>query len=470
MGATNVPWVRAAIYARISHDTAGTGLGVARQQADCHNLADHHGWTVTDVLIDNDRSAYTGRPRPGYQQVLDLLAARSIDVVVAWHPDRLHRSPRELEDFIDLLEAADATVATVSAGAVDLATASGRMTARVVGAVARHESEHKSERLRRKALELAEAGKVGSGGTRAFGYEADMVTIREPEAAHIRTAVDMVLAGASLRSVLAAWNTAGVAPVMSSRWQPSSLRRMLTSPRIAGLREHHGRTLGPAVWPGIITARQHERVVALVVARAGTRGPSRRYLLTGGVAVCGLCGNGLCARPKGGGARCYVCASDQGGCGKIRVLADPLEAHVTAAVLTATADGRFATVDDTTDARTAVLGDLEDLAQRQDHLAVDRYTQGDLGDAAAGRRYRAAALALDDRLVAARARLVALDEASATIDARNAADGLSGRWEAMGVEERRRTVAALIDTVVLGPAVKGRNFFDPARVSVRWRA
>jgi DNA invertase Pin-like site-specific DNA recombinase len=74
----------------------------------------------------------------------DVRAGR-LDAVVTWHPDRLHRSPREVEAFIDIVNAAGIRVATVQAGEYDLSTASGRMTARVVGAVSRHESEHKSD-------------------------------------------------------------------------------------------------------------------------------------------------------------------------------------------------------------------------------------------------------------------------------------------------------------------------------------
>jgi DNA invertase Pin-like site-specific DNA recombinase len=31
-----------------------------------------------------------------------------VNAVIAWHPDRLHRRPVELEPFIDVVEAADA--------------------------------------------------------------------------------------------------------------------------------------------------------------------------------------------------------------------------------------------------------------------------------------------------------------------------------------------------------------------------
>ena len=47
----------------------------------------------------------------------------------------------ELEDLIDLLETSGTSVRTVQAGLVDLTTASGRMSARIIGAVARPESD-----------------------------------------------------------------------------------------------------------------------------------------------------------------------------------------------------------------------------------------------------------------------------------------------------------------------------------------
>jgi len=457
--------MRAAIYCRISRDRAGEALGVARQEQDCRALAERRGWEVVEVLVDNDRSAYSGRPRPGYQTLLCLLKDGHIDVVVAWHPDRLHRSPRELEDFIDLLDAAGATVETIQTGIIDLSTPSGRMTARIVGSVARHESEHKSARLRRKALQLAQAGEVGGGGTRPFGYETDLVTVNEAEAAHIRAAVDRILAGGTLRGVMRDWNANGVRPVAAERWAPNTLKRMLLRPRLAGLREHHGVVVAEAVWPAIIDVETHERLVAAIGARTHTRGPNRTYLLTGGVGRCGPCGAPLYARPKADGRRCYVCASDHGGCGKIRCLADPLEGYVVDMMLDRAAEGRFADLDAVPGGRATAMAEIADLRARKDQLAADHYVTGDLSDA---RSFRAASDALDGRLASARARLAAIDEATAAAEARASAMTLTGRWEAMSVEDRRATVALLVDEVVVAPAVKGRNFFDPGRVTVRW--
>jgi site-specific DNA recombinase len=239
--------VAAAIYCRISRDRTGAGLGVDRQEKDCRALAERLGLPVDAVLVDNDLSAYSGKKRPAYERLLEGVRAGRYSAVIAWHPDRLHRSPVELERFIDVIEAAQVQVHTVTAGDVDLTTASGRMTARIVGAVARHESEHRSERIKRKHLELAERG-LPSGGAR-------------PD-----------------------------------------------RPRNAGLRERHDKVFGPAAWPAIVPKDVwmacHSRLVD--PSRRTSFSNARAYLLTG-LAVCGKCGATVRGTSRAGGALIYKC-------------------------------------------------------------------------------------------------------------------------------------------------------------------
>ena len=139
-----VDTVRAAVYCRISDDRRGLGLGVPRQHQDCLELARRHGWQVTVTFIDNDVSAYSGKPRPQYDQLMQAVQAGAVDVVVAWDPDRLHRSPAELEAFIAAVERAGVDVVTVQAGRWDLSTASGKLVARMLGSIARHESDQRA--------------------------------------------------------------------------------------------------------------------------------------------------------------------------------------------------------------------------------------------------------------------------------------------------------------------------------------
>lgn len=305
---------RAAIYCRISQDRAGAGLGVARQEADCRALIERRGWDVVDVYSDNDVSAYSGSPRPAWQRLLGDIEAGTVDAIVCWHVDRLTRSPRELEDVIDLADRRGIELATVT-GEIDLATPTGRLIARMLGAAARHEAEHKAERQKRQRRQNAEAGKVSGGGMRPYGYAEDRITVIDEEAEVIREAARRVLAGESLASVCKDFQRRDVKTPSGRHWVPTTLRRLLASARISGRREHTprssfqttrpllGEIVADAVWPAIISPVDSDRLRALLsdsirdYRRQAATG--RTYLLSG-ILRCGRCGHRMNGRPRAG--------------------------------------------------------------------------------------------------------------------------------------------------------------------------
>ncbi len=465
--------MRAAIYCRISRDNEGRELGVTRQHQDCRREAERRGWTVGDLYVDNDLSAYSGKPRPEYRRMLDDVQAGTVGAIVAWHPDRLHRSVRELEDFIDVVAQTGATVATCTAGDYDLSTPDGMFTARILGSVARKESDDKSRRLRRKHLELAEAGKLSGGGHRPFGFEPDRLTVRQAEANLIREAAARILAGESVRGIAADWNATGVSTVTGRPWTQHVLKRLLTSPRVAGLREHRGAVAATAEWPAIVDRSTWDRVRAILNdprRRTNDGRTARRYLLTG-VGTCGLCGAKLVARPRDDGRRCYVCASGPGfsGCGKIRVLADPLEDLVREMIFVAL-DGPDtsaalapAAADDEGDRvlREAIREDEEALAL----LSRDFYSER----AITRTEFMANREPLEARIEDGKRRLASLTSQTGVLADLPVGELLRDAWEGRSLDWRRALLKALVEEVRVGPAVRGRNRFDPNRVEAVWR-
>jgi site-specific DNA recombinase len=459
----------AGVYVRISEDREGAGLGVKRQEADCRTLAAQVGWAVAEVYVDNDLSAYSGKPRPAYRRLVEALEAGTIDAVLAWHTDRLHRAPAELEEFIRVCDTRRIEVRTVKAGELDLGTASGRMVARILGDVARHESEHKAERIRRKHLELAEAGKLVGGGSRPFGFEADRLTVRESEAELIRDAARRVLAGDSLRGICADWQRRAIGTSTGGPWRPQVLRRLLMSGRIAGWREHRGVLVAPAVWPAIIERATVDRLRARLgdPSRRTNGGESRRYLLSGGLLRCGLCGRQLRARPRVDHVRRYVCPSGPmyGGCGGIAIVAEPLEAIVTERVLDvldspvveAQAQRQL---DGTADTVVETLG----ADQRAlEELALDYYR-----DRLISRdEYLVARGSLEARIESARRRLAESTGERVLESVRGIA---RTRWPAVGFDQRRAILAALIESITIDAGRRGFNRFDPGRLAIAWRA
>ena len=305
-----------------------------RQVEDCERLALERGFVVAERYVDDDVSAWSGKPRPEYERMLEDLRAGVIRGVVVWHLDRLQRHPRDLETFLDLCDEFAVEGLACVKGEVDLGTPTGRLTARMLGGLARYESDHKSERIQRKHLELALGGKVSGGGSRPYGYEADKLTLRPAEAAVVKECAERFLAGESLRSITSDLNARGVVTASGGLWAPQTLRRMLGSARISGQREHKREIVADAQWPGIISPAQTAQIRAtLAEPNRGTSKAGRRYLL-GGLLVCSHCGAKLVARPRDGGKRRYACAKGPGfaGCGKTYINADEVEAFIADAV------------------------------------------------------------------------------------------------------------------------------------------
>ena len=181
-------------------------------------------------------------------------------------------------------------------GDIDLTTPDGQFQARILGAVAKKESDDKSRRIRRKHEEIAASGRVSGGGSRPYGYEPDKVTLRPAEAAEIAACAKRLLAGEPIRSIARDLNERGVASASGGLWSPQSLRRMLASPRISGQRAHHGEIVATAEWPGIISAKEGAAIRALLAnPERRTNKAARRYLLGGLLALQPL--RGAAGRP-----------------------------------------------------------------------------------------------------------------------------------------------------------------------------
>lgn len=474
MGYSSLMARAAAIYCRISDDREGRKAGVRRQQEDCEALAKRRRWKVAGIYVDNDVSAWSGKSRPQYRRMLSDIKAGLVDGVVVWHQDRLVRHPKELEEFFEICDAAAVREMATVTGDIDLGTDDGRFHARILGAVARKESDDKSRRIRRKMEELAKEGRGKGGGTRPFGFNEDRVTINKSEAKLIRQAATRVLAGESIRGICRDWTTKGIPTVSGGIWNPSVVKRILTAPRTAGLREHGGVIVAEAEWKPILTREQYERL-NLVLGdprrRKNGAGSARKYLLTGHI-YCAVCDAKLVARPKQDGRRCYCCAKGPGfkGCGKIRSLSEPIEELVAESIFAAmdfsSVDRALKRQDGSMSTERRLLDAIRVEEEALDQLARDFYAERVLSRS----EFLAAKRAIEAKIEDARSELSKIESGRVFMDFPRSERALRAAWGERGLEWRRTVVDAVLEKVVLHPAVKGRNFFDPNRVEVIFRA
>ncbi len=458
--------VRASIYCRISSDITGLAAGVERQEADCREYCARAGWDVAQVYVDNDISAFSGKARPAYRRMLEAVRAKQTDAIVAWHLDRLYRRIPDLSELIDVCGQAGLTHIKTLSGDLDLTTADGRLHAYIMGSVAQHESDHKAERQRRKILDSAQKGDPKFGGRRGYGYDGTGKIITLPEAAVIREAAERVIAGESVRQVYMDLNNRGVPTASGSgRWN-TTLARLLTSPRIAGIRVLNGEEVGQGGWPAIIDRTTHDLLVATIGSRTAVRqmGRPHNYLLTGGLAVCALCGGRLLSG-KNNDKRSYGCRRDQGGCGRISVQAEGLENYVKDYVLEALAGDYSTPAVEPIDHD--LVRQLASYRERLTQLTQDYSVEG-LFDKATYMRLRAK---IADKIAACEAEM---GTAPTSPDrwAYLSSAALEGSWDGLPISERREIVRGVVASVRVaqGKPSGGRFLTDRITIQPVWAA
>jgi DNA invertase Pin-like site-specific DNA recombinase len=145
-------WVgqSAAIYCRISKARDEDQTGVDRQERLCREVAERLGLVIAPdgVFVDNNRSAWQrNRTRPGWMALLEAIRAGRVWHVIVYHPDRLMRQPRDLEELLTLSEERDITLHG-QANRRDLSDPDDRFFLRTEVAHACRSSDDTSRRLR----------------------------------------------------------------------------------------------------------------------------------------------------------------------------------------------------------------------------------------------------------------------------------------------------------------------------------
>lgn len=471
------------MYARISEDREGAGLGVERQLEDQCALFGQLGLRLAGVYADNDLSAFTGKPRPDYLAMLADLDAGRARVVTAWHTDRLHRTPKELETYIDLAERRGIVTHSVKAGPLDLATPSGRAVARTLCAWARFESEHKGERVRAARRQATEQGRW-QGGCRPFGFEPDGTTIRPAEAAAIAGASEAIVAGASLRAVVRELNEAGHRTAWGREWTTVGARDMLRRPRNAGLTSYGIETF-PAAWPAIVPEATWRAVVSILSdpgRRTNNTGSNKVKWLGSGLYVCGVCGQPALRVSQTGGKYqpAYRCKARDNTrqSGHVTRAAPALDDYVERIIV-----ARLQRPD-ATSLFTAPTGtDLDTSALHTEAAAIGQRLT-DLSGAFAEGAITLAQLRTGTGKL--RDRLTEIDDTLAAAAKVNPLIGLAGQpniadiWYGTTRDRsggldlgRRRAVLAKLLTVTVLPTSKGRrpdgSYFDPTGIHIDWK-
>lgn len=469
-----------AVYGRISKDKSGHLEKVETQvEAGLRYAAEHFPGSRVEVYADNDLSgADPDVYRPDYDRLLHDIRAGHVDHVVCSEQNRLTRRPAEWEELVIVLTKAGIDrVHCWRTGTVEVAGS--KLVGRILAAVDAEEVERLRARVTDRLRAIAEEGRPHGGSY--FAYTRTVKDGRphlepDPERAEVvREAASRLLAGWSLSALASDLNARGIPRSRGGKaWTASSVRSLVSNPAVAGYRTYRG-ALIPGTWSPVLDPEvwYHVRHLLAQDIRVDTPTglysasrvrelPRRRYLLTGGLAVCAVCQEPLGAsqRQDRRKERTAVYGCRTKGCYKVSILAVPLEDHVARELLRELDTPRFRSqlADDGSE-RTKLTERISAAEARKAEIA-GKYAAGEMDDL----EWAAARAATTKRISGLTAELASLPPRE-VFDV----DAVRDAWGLMTLGERRAVVSRFVREVRVSAAVPGSSTFDARRVKIAWR-
>jgi DNA invertase Pin-like site-specific DNA recombinase len=481
-----------ALYCRLSPRPDGSYEGVDAQERWGRDYA-ASAWLdlPIEVFADPGISAANGDHRPEFERLREWVAAGRIAHIWAVEQSRLER--REAEWFMLAAELDTAGIGhlhTNRDGIVRVRDEVAGIKAVLNAGEVRKLKKRVNDALAAKAAAGRPPGALPFGYKRAKDAEGGKTFLIVPEQAiEVRQAADRVLMGWSLASIARDMRERGIRGARGGEITRNAVGSMLTSPAIAAQRVHHGRIAGPGNWDPILDEEtwravrlklsQPRRVArsdggTYNVTPAGLASHAgRRYLLTGGLAVCGVCSAPLVGmmrhrqpdpgKPKAPPKPYLSCHPNRGGRSCVGIMLDPVEKHVV--------DRLFAeldrpgyldalTADEHGKRRDEITTVLQAIERQRDELAALWATPGGLTMT----EWQTARNGLDVNEQRLRRELAEIPPPLMDVDIAMARE----TWPDTTLDEQREFLRIFIERVTISKGVKGRKTFDPSRIAIDW--
>jgi site-specific DNA recombinase len=453
--------LRAAIYRRVSDDRSGRARSPEEQEADCRRDCDRAGWTVVEVVTDNDRGAsrYSRGEREGFEHLKQLVGSGRVDIVVVWEASRLQRDMAVYVALRDLCRA-NAVLWSYNGRLFDLDDADDAFTTGMDALLSEREVAFTSKRVLRAIAANAAAGRPHGrpllGYRRIYDARTRQMIGQEPDpqwAPVIREMFAQVAGGRPCRQVAAWLNENG--HVLSTTGGP------WTGPRVSGQirgrlgylghREHRGLVTVRNAWPALVDEVTFNRVQTLMADPARRSGPTGLGLgLLVGMMTCGLCGGRIDLTMIGRAGkmrRVYRCGASYHLARSLDRL-DPVVSDLLVERL-----GRPDLLDAFTfraDAAPLLRLELEAVCVQLDE--TERAIKARTMPAGMGARI---ATDLEGQVADIEARLAQAVEGVPSVLLKVVGVDARRRWDALPAAERRTVAGVLLCDVVLHPVGKG---------------
>ena len=239
----------AGIYKRVSTlDQKREGFSLPEQEEKLREFCKFKGYEVYKVYADEGISAKNDN-RPAYQEMMQDIKDKKINVIVAFKLDRLTRSVYDIEKLMAFVNENDCDIDCM-ADESNTTTSNGRMVMRIMTSVSQNEIEKCSERTKFGLAGAIKAGHIP--GPLPLGYQRiNKKMIPDPLTKDIVIRLyDLYLEGKSYQSIANIYNKEKV--LGKTNWLDSTVSRMITNEIYKGDYVHGRSTKHPTYYENVV--------------------------------------------------------------------------------------------------------------------------------------------------------------------------------------------------------------------------
>lgn len=299
--------IRCAIYTRKSVEE---GLEQEFNSLDAQRLAcesyikakEFDGWTLVPKHYDDGGFSGANLNRPRFQELMNDIRSRQIDMVVCYKIDRLSRSLMDFTQVFEEFEKYEVSFACVTQE-INTSTSMGRMVMNLLMTFAQFERELIAERVRDKMHSSRKKG-LWTGGVVPYGYVAKdrKLIIDADKAPHVVKIFQWYSQSGSNRYVIKKLEEEGIVldpENASNRWNVPRINRMLRNPIYNGkillkgesYQGAHEAIIGDELW-----SKVKAKMTAIAHTNPDDKHAPKNSSLLFGLIKCGYCNEKLVYR------------------------------------------------------------------------------------------------------------------------------------------------------------------------------
>jgi len=249
--------VNVALYLRASTvKQSEDGYSLDLQRDKLIDYAKIKEWSVVEEYRDAGESGRTTK-RPAFNRMVDDAKKKLFSSVLVYKLDRFSRSLQDLLNVINILEDHGVSVWSVTQS-YDDSTPEGRLMRNMLGSFAQFESEMIGARVKDGMARRAREGDWNTSPP--YGFRMNGKLEEDPtEAEIVRGIYDQYVNGDTMSDIAERLNKVNVKSKRNGKWNPNTVRRVLSNHIYIGKMEFEGRLIEANV-PALIDPSKFEKV------------------------------------------------------------------------------------------------------------------------------------------------------------------------------------------------------------------